>query len=74
MREGTFEDWRVECPFYRGQDRQYIRCEGLTRRGSLTLRFARAVEKKKWLETYCEDVHRCEGCVINRMLETWLDT
>ena len=68
-----YADYRVQCPFFRRQDRLYVRCEGLTRRGSLTVRFARAAEKTKWMQKRCESIAGCQECPVYQMLVRVLD-
>ena len=61
-----YRDALAVCPFYRGQDKQIIACEGVTRFGTVRLHFRRIREKEAWVRDKCNDIKGCEACPIYR--------
>lgn len=66
MSSGSYNQVRVECPFYCGDDgRQRITCEGILEGSSLTLNL-KTQDYKIQLREYCCKRYIC--CEIYRML------
>ena len=63
-----YKDADVACPFYKKRVPMGIRCEGLTRGGSVTVLFKRQAEKDRQMETCCCSVKRWSDCPISRAL------
>lgn len=60
------EDEFVQCPFYKNDEHQIIRCEGVEDGTALHLAFATRPMLKEYKKLYCRS---CWGrCMIARML------
>ncbi|MDI9506407.1 MAG: hypothetical protein ACOYI7_08795 [Candidatus Excrementavichristensenella sp.] len=57
------------CPFYKGEDRLSIRCEGLQRGSTLVNLFPSEGRKLRFVTGYCRSVKRCEACAIHAMMQ-----
>lgn len=57
----------VVCPFYRDEDKQMIRCEGLERDTSIHLAFASHDQLRDYKHRYCNLQYG--ACRIAQMLE-----
>lgn len=63
----SYEDALAKCPYYMEQDACSVKCEGLTRLGSLTVRFRTKRQKGMWTSRYCNSVKGCEACPVWQM-------
>lgn len=71
MRNSSYADVWAKCPFYTEQGPTWIKCEGLTQRGSLTLRFKSGGERERWLSRHCNTIKGCQKCPLWEAL--WKD-
>ena len=56
----------AKCPFYKGEDKQKVYCEGIVKNSSIHLAFATVTQKKEFCKVYC---HKWYGeCLIAEML------
>ena len=64
QREKPTTTWarvRIKCPFYRGETKYAVCCEGLAKRKNARRIFESEDLKKQHLETYCcNDYETCE--------------
>lgn len=60
------EDEFVQCPFYKNDERQIIRCEGVENGTALHLAFSTRPQLKEYKKTFCR--RSWEGCLIAMML------
>lgn len=56
----------VKCPFYKGEDRHIVRCEGLDGCESLAVGYRTMSDKLNWQETQCYADY--ESCPIFRLI------
>ena len=64
-------DWksvRILCPFYVGEDKNGIRCEGVFCESTCTTRFATIARKTNHQKEYCEKKY--DGCGIYQAIMT----
>jgi hypothetical protein len=47
------EDMLIQCPYYRDEERQVMRCEGLEAGGCLHLGFPDRYKMRHYKQTYC---------------------
>ena len=60
------EDEFVQCPYYKNDEHQIIRCEGVEDGTALHLAFSTRTQLKEYKKGFCR---RCWGkCMIARML------
>ena len=60
------EDEHVQCPYYKNDERQIIRCEGVENGTALHLAFSTRTQHKEYKKQFCRS---CWGkCMIARML------
>ena len=71
MSHGDYADADAKCPFYMEQGSLYVKCEGMTPRGNLTLRFMRKKEKARWITLYCNTIKGCQKCTLWRV--SWME-
>lgn len=65
------EDALAQCPYYREDGGQTVRCEGLCARSSLRLSFGNRYELRTHKEKYCHQDWK--GCPIAGMLNRKYD-
>lgn len=56
----------VMCPFYKGEDRHNVRCEGLDGCESLGIGYRTMGDKQNWQEAHCDTDY--ESCPIFRLI------
>ena len=61
MKESEYKDVEVQCPFYKKEDKQRIRCEGVTTESTASVQvFKSKTDKNSIKEKYCtKDYMRC---------------
>lgn len=60
------EDEHVQCPYYKNDEPQIIRCEGVENGTALHLAFSTRTQHKEYKKQFCRS---CWGkCMIARML------
>lgn len=58
-------DRDVICPYYKGSDRDHIKCEGIMPNTSMTIGFGNRREKALYLKLKCcSNVNTCAICKI----------
>lgn len=65
------EDALVQCPYYRDEDRQLLRCEGVEDGCGLHLGFSGRYHLRNYKDRYCRD--RWTACLIAKMLNRKYD-
>lgn len=65
------EDYLVQCPYYREEERQTIHCEGVQSNTGLRLGFSGARLLQDYKDRFCRDGW-C-GCMIAKMLNAKYD-
>jgi hypothetical protein len=58
----------VECPFYRSNDNNRIKCEGLSEGNAIHLVFQDSKDKTAYMRERCYSVEKCKQCVIHNVL------
>lgn len=64
MSRSSYSDALAKCPYYMEQGPVWIKCEGITRRGSILVRFRTGKEKAIWVGKRCNSIKGCEECLI----------
>ena len=64
MSRHSYADADAKCPFYAEQGSLYVKCEGLTPRGSVMIRYKTGADKERWIGAYCNTIKGCETCPL----------
>lgn len=59
----------VVCPYYHRHENNRICCEGTDETNTLNLVFGDTKELKAYGKRYCNDLKRCQSCMIYRALD-----
>lgn len=62
----TYNSTNAKCPFYCGDSKYFVRCEGIVEDSTLTLSFRSQKEREKQFGLFCCDEY--EKCEIYRMV------
>lgn len=57
------------CPYYRWHENNRICCEGTDANNSIHLVFGDTNDMKAYAKCYCNDLRRCEECMLHQMLD-----
>lgn len=57
----------VKCPFFKGEEKNKIRCEGVQEGASCIQQYRKMEQKEKWMGRYCCENYK--NCRIYKMLE-----
>lgn len=66
----TYNAVKAVCPFYKGEDRLDVRCEGLVPGGTLVNRFRFPRPKDRYMLAHCQNMQGYKTCVIHAILMT----
>ncbi len=65
----------VACPYYRSNDENRIKCEGVEPGTSTHIVFGSVDAQRAYKKWFCNDVIRCSECLVHRMLDgKWGET
>lgn len=65
----------VCCPYYKDNDEFRVKCEGVEPGSSTHVVFGSKDSRHNYQKWFCEDVKRCRGCLIHKMLDgKWGET
>ena len=64
----NFRAVKVACPFYKGEEKRAIRCEGVLRGSTLVLYLKSEKRTRAYMASYCHDLDGCKCCPIHRMM------
>ena len=64
----TYNAVRVVCPFYNGEDKLDVRCEGLQRGATLVNHFPTPRRKQGYMDSFCQSLEGCRQCPIHGMM------
>ena len=59
----------AKCPYYKGEDRHEIYCDGLQEQSAIHVAFASPAKRKDWEQNYCKSISGCTSCSVYRMLK-----
>ena len=65
---GCWLDAEAVCPFFRKNDPNRIRCEGLEKHSTINLVFEDTKKQKEYLREHCCDIEGYKRCHICEML------
>lgn len=63
----TYMFANVKCPFFEGEEKNKIRCEGVEKDSSNVQQFKKIIQKEAWMGKYCCEHYK--KCRIYKMLE-----
>ena len=69
MKEKSWRDKFVKCPFYSQNVKNKIVCEGLISRTTLHIVFVRDEDKKSYLNALCCSIKGYHNCPYAKILE-----
>lgn len=58
----------VKCPFYRSNDNNRIKCEGLSEGNAIHLVFQDPTDKGAYMRERCYSIVQCRRCEIHKVL------
>ncbi len=60
-----YNDKYVMCPFYLGQNRKKIHCEGIAEGVTVHAVFMSSEQKDEYVKAYCNSITRCCECPLH---------
>lgn len=55
---------RAICPYYRGEGKQFITCQGLVSRSSIRMFFSQRGRREYWQDTRCNQFSYATRCPV----------
>lgn len=60
---------KAKCPYYRGEERYEIFCQGVNAGMGTHVAFSSPAERKSWTGDYCKSITGHKDCRVMQMLE-----